>query len=184
MSIWRQVLRAGANVEPGPRISFRGDVLCSLRVCPGKCARNIFHIWAVCLFLANKKKETNCHDNCSSNGIVCSEMVKLKHKIAGGGRGVPTGLQASGPARLGRTGPALSLSLRSISLATSGYLIRFNKNSSHRCSNLKIQQDEDLTVWLSMLKEHHIKFIRRIRHFHFFGALKFQTLHFHSSFQN
>ena len=62
---------------------------------------------------------------------------------------MPTGLQASGPARLGRTGPALvllSLSLRSISLASSGYLIRFNKNSSHQCSNLKIQQDEDPTV--------------------------------------
>lgn len=57
MSIWRQVLRAGANVEPGPRISFRGDVLCPLRVCPGKCARNIFHICAVCLFLANSKKK-------------------------------------------------------------------------------------------------------------------------------
>ena len=29
------------------------------------------------LFLITK--ETNCHDNCSCNRIVCSEMVKLKH---------------------------------------------------------------------------------------------------------
>ena len=57
MSIWRQVLRAGANVEPGPRIPFRGDVLCPLRVRPGEWAINVFHICAVCLFLKNQKKK-------------------------------------------------------------------------------------------------------------------------------
>ena len=77
-------------MEPGPRISLRGDVLRPLRVRPGKFARNVDISYLCGLFVCSelKKKETNCHDNCSSNGIVYSEMVKLKHKIAGvGGRG-------------------------------------------------------------------------------------------------